>query len=185
MTDVIKSMVSANRNGRIVEILFETIEGKNTTVQFDVRYLWAVAADLRAASIDLLAPVPEKLRSATLMKAVEEAEDETPGKNESGKEDQSEKPKSGFVGLEQAWLLCDALNEAHISNPERSHEEILKEVAIPHFLLEAESVLIPLPDDAGAEVNLLNEFKIIYRSETNDWVPDRQDQELEQEIGVS
>lgn len=185
-TAVLKSVVSFSRDGGIANIVCDTVDGQKVALQFDVRYLWAVAADMRLASIDLLAPVPEALRSALGSQEDEDKESEAEGKKgaEAAQAD-ADAPKSGYPGLEQAWTLCDALNDAHAEDPELGPEAVLANVAGGHFLLDRSQPVRSLPDNAGCEADLKNEFKIIYRRETNDWIPDRRDVPTEQELEVS
>lgn len=184
LSPVLKTVLSAKRDGGIAYIDCDTVDGGKVTLQFDVRYLWSVAADIRAASIDLLAPVPEALRAALGSDAdgdVDVADGETPVKEDAEKEE----PKSGFAGLEQAWELCDALNDAQLADPEADPTLTLSRIGAGHFLFDTQPKIAKLPDESGIEIELLNEFKIIYRTVTKDWIPDRKDKAPEQELEVS
>lgn len=183
-TAVLKAVHSFSRDAGVANIVCDTVDGQQVTLKVDIRYLWAVAADLRLASIDLLAPVPEALRSALGGQADEAEETETDKKTDSAAEGDGETPKSGYPGLEQAWTLCDALNEAHADAPELGPEAVLGKIAAGHFLLDTTQPVRSLPDNAGCEADLRNEFKIVYRRETNDWIPDRREAQAEQELEV-
>lgn len=185
-TAVLKSVRSFSRDGGIASVVCDTVDGQQLTLKIDVRYLWSVAADLRLASIDLLAPVPEALRAA-LGSQADQGEEADGDKKESpaGDEDDNGSPKSGYSGLEQAWGLCDDLNEAHIEHPDLGAEAVLAKIGSGHFLLDPTHAVRMLPDNGGCEVDLRNEFKIVYRRETNDWIPDRRDGDAEQEPEVS
>ena len=182
MDDVIKTVTSATRDGGIADLTFETVDGASISIKFDIRYLWAVAADLRAASIDLLAPVPEALKAATSDAAELGQKDDGIVEQAGGQgAEKQEEPKSGFAGLEQAWILCDALNQAHLENVTAGPDAILREIATGHFLIEEDGYRISSADGKSPEVMLANEFKIVFRPETNDWVPDRKTAKPEEE----
>lgn len=182
-TAVLKAVHSFRRDAGVADIVCDTVDGQQVTLKVDIRYLWAIAADLRLASIDLLAPVPEALRTALGSEGDEdETEADKKGAEVAGSD--GETPKSGYPGLEQAWTLCDALNDAHAGEPDLGPEAVLAKVATGHFLLDSSPPVRPLSDNAGCEVELKNEFKIVYRRETNDWIPDRREAQTEQELEV-
>lgn len=181
MSAIIRSVVSAKRNGGIAEICLETTDGDSVSMDVDVRFLWAIAADFRAASIDLLAPVPDALKSALTVKSGIEASPDNAGASTpsaSSDDETPEEPKGGFAGLEQAWDLCDRLNEALLNQEDAVAVDVFKTVALGSVLIDPAEPLRPLEND-GIEVDLRNEFKIVYRSETRDWVPDRRDRDGE------
>ncbi|WP_420562678.1 hypothetical protein [Thalassobaculum sp.] len=171
---VLKSVLAFRRDGGIALVDFDTLDGKKVTLQFDVRYLWSVAADMRAASIDLIAPVPEALKAA-LGADADEQDEQSQKKDGSSDASDGEVARTGFPGLEQAWTLCDSLNEAMLSAPDETPEAVFSRIASGHFLLDAEARMTPLADAAGYEVALKNEFKLVYRDQTKDWIPDRRD----------
>ena len=111
-TAVLKAVHSFRRDAGVADIVCDTVDGQQVTLKVDIRYLWAIAADLRLASIDLLAPVPEALRAALGSQSDEEEETEADKKGAEAAGNDGETPKSGYPGLEQAWTLCDALNDA-------------------------------------------------------------------------
>ncbi|WPZ36181.1 hypothetical protein T8K17_08535 [Thalassobaculum sp. OXR-137] len=179
---VIKSVRSFRRDGGIALVECDTLDGEKVTLRFDIRYLWSVAADMRTASIDLIAPVPEALRAALGSEADEEEEEASTKKSTSASEG-AEEPRSGFAGLEQAWTLCDSLNDAQLSSPKEAPEAVFSRIASGHFLLDADAGLTAL--DSGYEVPLKNEFKLVYRTQTKDWIPDRRDKAPEPGAEVS
>jgi hypothetical protein len=187
---VLKSVLAFRREGGVALVDFDTVDGEKVTFRFDVRYLWSVAADMRAASIDLIAPVPEALKAA-LGDGVDAGEDEDQDEGKSEKKQPAadapdgEQPRTGFAGLEQVWTLCDALNNRQLTNPGDTPEAVFAHIASGHFLLDPDARLLPLADPAGYEVHLKNEFKIVYRNQTNDWIPDRRDRPAEPGAEVS
>lgn len=183
-TAVLKAVHSFRRDAGVADIVCDTVDGQQVTLKVDIRYLWAIAADLRLASIDLLAPVPEALRAALGSQSDQQEETEADKKGAEAAGNDGETPKSGYPGLEQAWTLCDALNDAHADAPDLEPEAVLAKVASGHFLLDSTQPVRPLPDNAGCEAQLKNEFKIVYRRETNDWIPDRREAQAEQELEV-
>lgn len=180
---VLKSVLSFRREGGDALVNFDTVDGGKVTLRFDIRYLWSVAADMRLASIDLIAPVPEALKAA-LGTEIEEDDGKAENKEASSGASDKEEPRTGFPGLEQAWDLCDSLNEAQLSDPEATPESVFARIASGHFLLEANAQLRPLDETAGFEVSLKNEFKLLYRTQTNDWIPDRRDKAPEPGVEV-
>lgn len=169
---VLKSVLSFKREGGVAEIKCDTVDGEAVTLRFDVRYLWSVAADMRLASIDLVAPVPDALKAALGSDADAEVDEK---KDVDPQAADQEEPRSGFPGLEQAWDLCDLLNDAILADPDTAPETVFGRVAQGHFLIEEPAELLQIEGSSGFEVNLKNEFKIIFRPETKDWIPDRRD----------
>ena len=180
-TLVLKSVLSFKREGGIALVDCDTADGGKVTLRFDIRYLWSVAADLRSASIDLVAPVPETLRAALGSNPDDAAADEDKQASASDAPDE-EAVRPGFDGLEQAWGLCDALNDAHLAKPDQAPEQTFRDIAATHVLVPADYELIS--KETGFEVHLKNEFKLIYRPETKDWIPDRKDSVVEHEPEV-
>lgn len=179
MSAIVKSVFSAKRNGSVATICFETTDRGQVSMDVDVRYLWTIAADLRAASIDLLAPVPQSMKDTLTAQTVSKAGAETTEQLSplaSNDVEMAEEVKGGFAGLEQAWDLCDKLNEVLLDRPSAAPLDIFVEVSQGSFLIDPDQPPRP-SDNEGIEVDLRNEFKIVYRSETRDWVPDRRDQD--------
>lgn len=168
MVTTVERISKIDRNGDYAEVQLETDSASPLTVRIPMAHLWEIAADLRQASIHLLAPVPLYNPSAW-SSAVARKDDVAP--EDQPKEEVPEVIKTGFAAVEEAWELCDRLNQ-----PEQKALDKLDRI---QSLAANEKALIDSPETSGTTLSeegyvpLKNGLIIRYREETNDWVPDR------------
>lgn len=168
MATTIERIIKIGRAGEYAEVQFDTGEAATITVQIPMSRLWEIAADLRQASIHLLAPVPLYNPSAW-QSAVARKDDIAP--EDQPMPDEPAPIKTGFDAVEEAWELCDKLNQ-----PENKRLD----------KLSALETLSPIDKGLFSNLNNVREFLekngyvdlktgliIRYREETRDWVPDR------------
>ncbi|WP_028793414.1 hypothetical protein [Thalassobaculum salexigens] len=168
MATTVERVTKIDRIGDFAEVELETDAESSLTVRIPMSKLWEIASDLRQASIHLLAPVPLYNPSAW-KSAVARKDDVAP--DDQPKEDVPETVKTGFEAVEEAWELCDRLNQPD--------QKSLDKLVRLNSLSAADRAQLEAPDNSGAllsekgYVKLKTGLVIRYREETRDWIPDR------------
>lgn len=174
MVTTVERIRKIDRKGDFAEVQLETNSASPLTVRIPMAQLWEVAADLRQASIHLLAPVPLYNPSAW-NSSVARKDDVAP--DDQPKEEVPEVLKTGFAAVEEAWELCDRLNQPDQKDADK-HVRIQSLAAEDKALLESAESYGAILSEKGY-VPLKTGLIIRFREETKDWIPDRRPAEEE------